>query len=255
MPETTAAATRGTRPAILLVPGHWLGAWAWDEVVPVLAERGFRAVPLTLPGLDPEDPDRASRTLEDQVAALVGTMTVAGEALGGPVVLVGHSGANAPISLAVDRHPELVRRIIWVDSGPLADGAIVAPDTPEDLRELSLPDFDALAERASLQGLDESALARFRERAVPEPGSILREAVHLSNDARRAIPTTLVCTSIPSAQVFAMAAAGDPMVAEIAQLRDVVAVDLPTGHWPQWSRPRELAGIIAIAVGEDGEPT
>jgi pimeloyl-ACP methyl ester carboxylesterase len=222
----------------------------------VLAERGFRAVPLTLPGLDPKDhPDRASRTLEDQVTALVGAMTVASEALGGPVVLVGHSGANARISLAVDRHPELVRRIIWVDSGPLADGAVFAPDTPEDLRELPLPDFDALAERASFQGLDEAALARFRERAVPAPGSILRDAVRLSNDARRAIPTTLVCTSIPSEQIFPMAAAGHPMVAEIAQLSDVVAIDLPTGHWPQWSRPRELAEIIAIAVGEEGGPS
>jgi hypothetical protein len=30
----------------------------------------------------------------------------------------------------------------------------------------------------------------------------------------------------------------------LAELRDVTYVDLPTSHWPMWSRPRELAGII-----------
>ena len=29
-----------------------------------------------------------------------------------------------------------------------------------------------------------------------------------------------------------------------AELRDITWVDLPTSHWPMWSRPRELAEII-----------
>jgi hypothetical protein len=30
----------------------------------------------------------------------------------------------------------------------------------------------------------------------------------------------------------------------LAELRDVTYVDLPTSHWPMWSRPKELAAII-----------
>ena len=30
----------------------------------------------------------------------------------------------------------------------------------------------------------------------------------------------------------------------LAELRDVTYVDLPTSHWPMWSRPQELAKII-----------
>ena len=35
----------------VLVPGAWLGAWAWDEVVPDLRSAGHGAHPLTLSGL------------------------------------------------------------------------------------------------------------------------------------------------------------------------------------------------------------
>ena len=40
----------------------------------------------------------------------------------------------------------------------------------------------------------------------------------------------------------------DPMMAETATLRDLEVVDLPTGHWPMWSRPTELAAAIAAAA-------
>jgi hypothetical protein len=41
-------------------------------------------------------------------------------------------------------------------------------------------------------------------------------------------------------------------VAELARLRDVEYVDLPTGHWPQFTRPVELGEIILAAVDREG---
>lgn len=240
------------RPAVILVPGHWLGAWAWDEVVVRLQGRGFAPLALTLPGLDPDDATRSSRTLEEQADAVVDAVARSYADTGSEVVLVGHSGANAPISLALDRHPELVRRVIWVDSGPVGDGGVLDPEAPEDLHELPLPDLEVLAERGSLRGVDDDALERFRRRAVPEPGAVLRTPVRLSNEARRDVPTTLICTSIPSGQILAMVRAGHPEVAEVASFRDVTAVDLPTGHWPMWSRAAELADIIVDAIRDQG---
>jgi hypothetical protein len=34
-----------------------------------------------------------------------------------------------------------------------------------------------------------------------------------------------------------------------ARLRQVDVVDLPTGHWPQFTRPRELADAVVAAIG------
>lgn len=237
-------------PTILLVAGHWLGAWAWDEVVDRL--RGADLVPtaLTLPGLDPTDPARAQRNLDDQATAIADALTEAGVSPAHPAVIVGHSGANAPISLVLDRHPDLIGRVIWVDSGPLASGTTYAADLPVDIAEVPLPEPGALAAQASLEGLGPEVLARFRARAVPEPGDVLRGTVELANDARFDVPTTLVCCSIPVAHLVELVEAGHPMFAEVAKLRQVDFVDLPTGHWPMWSRPGELAAIIAdVAAG------
>jgi pimeloyl-ACP methyl ester carboxylesterase len=235
-------------PTIILIPGHWLGAWAWDEVMAHLTAAGRRAVPMTLPGLDEADPERASRTLDDQAAAIERVMEDAGASAERPVVIVAHSGANAPVSLVLDRHPALVGRVVWVDSGPAAPGTVFAPDLPGGLDELPLPPFEALREQASLEGLSSPVLERFRARAVPEPGPVLRQAVELTDDARLRVPTTLVCCSIPGAQVMELAGAGHPMFAEVAELQHVDVVDLPTGHWPMWSRADDLAQVIADAA-------
>lgn len=232
-------------PAVVLLAGHWLGAWAWDEVRDHLSAADATA--LTLPGLDEQDPARSTRTLDDQVAAIEEVIHAAGA--GRDVVLVAHSGANAPVSLVLDRHPGRIRRVVWVDSGPVAAGSVFAPDLPGDVVEVPLPPFDVLGRQASLEGLSAEALERFRSRAVPEPGPVVRQPVTLTDDARWRVPTTLVCCSLPSERVRELARAGHPMFAEVARLEDLELVDLPTGHWPMWSRPRELAAAIDAAVG------
>lgn len=236
-------------PLLILVPGHWLGAWAWDEVRVELAAVGLDAHAVTLPGMDPDDPHRAQRTLSEQAAAIVELIaTKEGAHPERRAVLVAHSGANGPVSLVLDQHASLIERVIWVDSGPLSSGTAFAPNLPAEVTELPLPAFGVLAEQASLDGLSGAVLARFRDRAVAEPGPVLREAVSLAQPARREVPTTLVCCSIPSAQVLELARAGHPMFAEVAELSEVRVVDLPTGHWPMWSRPRDLADVIRAEI-------
>ncbi|VXB96412.1 Esterase [Arthrobacter sp. 9V] len=232
---------------IIFIAGHWLGAWAWDEVLEHLESEQSRAVAMTLPGLDANDPDRATKTLEDQAAAVLDIFARLGVSEDQPATIVAHSGANAPVSLVLDRHPELVHQMVWVDSGPVSTGSVFAPDFPEGLEELPLPSFDVLGQQASLEGLSAEVLERFRARAIPEPGPVLRQAVHLTNDARRKVRTTLVCCSIPGAQVLELANTGHPMFAEVANIEQLEVIDLPTGHWPMWSRPRDLAKVIQTA--------
>ena len=233
--------TTTSSPTIILIAGHWLGAWAWDEVLEHLKTDHPHAIAMTLPGLDAHDPERATKTLEAQAEAILGAITQHGNQ---PAILVAHSGANAPVSLVMDRYPELVLRVVWVDSGPVATGSVFAPDLPEELEELPLPPFDVLAQQASLEGLSTEVLQQFRARAVPEPGPVLRQPVELANDARRTVRTTMVCCSIPGAQVLELAQTGHPMFTEVANLEHLDVIDLPTGHWPMWSRPRDLAKAI-----------
>jgi len=79
---------------------------------------------------------------------------------------------------------------------------------------------------------------------VPQPGGVLREAIELTNDARLDVPSTVIATAFTSEQYKEAVKEGYPFLAGLAELRDITWVDLPTSHWPMWSRPKELAAII-----------
>ena len=86
---------------IILVPGFWLGAWAWDEVAETLRADGHDITALTLPGLDSVDTDRSKIIFADHVDAICNAVTAAKA----PVVLAVHSGAGATGYAASDRIP------------------------------------------------------------------------------------------------------------------------------------------------------
>lgn len=166
MEDTTTPNTPS--PSIVLVPGHWLGAWAWDAVAADLRGRGHRVTAVTLPGLESDNPHRASTTLAQQADAVRSAVDAAASK-GSPVVLIAHSGAGTPCSVVLDRNPAVVARVVYVDSGPTADGAAFDPSLPEETEDVELPPFDQLSESASLDGLSEDDLERFRQRACQNP--------------------------------------------------------------------------------------
>jgi len=221
---------------IVLVPGFWLGAWAWDEVAAALRADGHDVTAVTLPGLESADADRSAITLSDHVDAICEAVRAAGF----PVVLAVHSGAGFTGYAASDRVPELIAAMVYVDSAP-GKGAM---DPGFDDVEKPLPSPEELAAEENLDGLSEEQLETFRRLAVPQPGGLLREAAVLTNDARLDIPSTVICTGYTSEQYKAAVEEGYAWLGGLTELRDVTWVDLPTSHWPMWSRPRELAEII-----------
>ena len=229
---------------IVLVPGFWLGAWAWDEVVAPLRAEGLEATALTLPGLESPDSDRSSITLSDHVEAICEAVRAPRR----PVVLAVHSGTGFSGYAATDRVPELIARMVYVDSAP-GKGAL-DPGLEGD----KAFNWDELAEEENLDGLTEEQIETFKQRAVPEPGGVLREELELTNDARLDLPTTMICTGFPSEQIRKAAAEHDwAWLAGVRELRNVTWVDLPTSHWPMWSRPTELAGILADIARASGD--
>ncbi|MFB9670223.1 alpha/beta fold hydrolase [Microlunatus capsulatus] len=103
----------------VLVPGYWLGGWAWERVAPLLRAAGHPVSTPTLPGLEPEPARRPPGvTLEDHVAAVADAVRAAGPS----AVLVAHSGAGKLATAVLDRDPAAVARVVYVDSGPAADG-------------------------------------------------------------------------------------------------------------------------------------
>jgi pimeloyl-ACP methyl ester carboxylesterase len=222
---------------VVLVPGFWLGAWAWDEVADALRADGHDVTALTLPGRESGEADRSTITFEHHVEAICDALRAAAA----PAVLVVHSAAGFTGYAASDRCTDLIAAMIYVDTAPGIGP--MEPDFPDAERPMI---WDDLVAEENLDGLTDAHREEFRRRAVPEPGGVLRGSVELRNDARRDVPSTLIATGMSSAEYRRYAAEHPewPFLAGIPELRDATWIDLPTSHWPMWSRPHDLARII-----------
>jgi pimeloyl-ACP methyl ester carboxylesterase len=235
---------------IVLVPGFWLDASSWSAVTPPLIAAGHRVHPLTLPGLEAVDAPRAGIGLRDHINAVVDVI----DAIAGPVVLVGHSGGGAIIYGAVDARPDRVARAIYVDSGPLGEGGVINDELPAERDDVPLPPWEGGFEDADLVDLDEGLRAAFRARAIPEPRGVAYDKQHLHDERRYDVPATVIACEFPSAMLTEWIEIGHPYVAELARIRDVEYLDLPTGHWPQFTKPAELGAAILAAASRTVSP-
>src|SRR5262245_45554786 len=101
----------------LLVPGFWLGGWAWRPVTVALRERGHEVYPVTLTGLgERAHLARPDTDLDVHIEDALNLLRF--EDLR-DVVLVGHSYAGQVITGVADRIPERVAHLVYVDTGPL----------------------------------------------------------------------------------------------------------------------------------------
>jgi pimeloyl-ACP methyl ester carboxylesterase len=232
---------------IVLIPGLWLDGSSWDEVVPALEEAGHRTHALTLPGMESKDTDRSEITLRDHVDAVVEVIDSFDPAEG-KVVLVGHSGGGAIAHAAVDARPDRVARVVYVDAGPVGEGGVINDEFPAENGEVPLPDWSLFGEE-DLVDLDDKLRAAFRERAIPSPQQVARDRQQLSEERRYDVPVTVIACEFSGAALRKLMEEGHPYVQELAKIRDVDYVDLPTGHWPQFTRPQDLGRAILASVG------
>ncbi len=232
---------------IILIPGFWLDGSSWDDVVAALEQAGHRTNALTLPGMEAKDADRSGITLRDHVEAVVEVIDSVDPA-DGKVVLVGHSGGGAVAHAAVDARPNRVDRVVYVDSGPLGAGGVINDELPAENGEVPLPDWQ-LFDDEDLVDLDDELRAAFRERAIPTPAHVTSDPQQLSDERRYDVPVTVIACEFPSAKLRERMEQGHPYVRELAKIRDVDYIDLPTGHWPQFTRPQELGRAILASVG------
>ncbi|GAA2795561.1 alpha/beta hydrolase [Saccharopolyspora taberi] len=235
----------------VLVPGFWLGAWAWEHVTGELRAAGHDVRPVTLTGLA-ERADEATPEVdvETHVADIIAVLETDDLR---DVVLVGHSGGSLPVACAADRVPERLRRVVHVDSGPLPAGMAQIdfhePEERESVRErvraegdgwkLPPPAFDPAVD--PVEGMTGEQLERIRARATPQPFGTATQPLRRP-ESPAPVPQSVITCTFPPEVVRQLSESGHPVFALMAGLD---LHHLPTGHWPMFSRPRDLAALLA----------
>ena len=173
------------------------------------------------------------------------------------VVLLGHSYAGLVVTGAADRIPERISRLVYLDTAPLPDGGSMIEKFPPEVRKrteeqvqesgegwkVPIPPPEELANMASLEGVDEDCLNLLYSRSTPQPIGTYTQPLRLKNPARESLPKLGIVCSFSLAQVQQMIAGGHPLFRELSG-PEWRFVELPTGHWPMFSRPEELAELL-----------
>jgi len=223
---------------ILLIAGLWLDGSAWDAVVEQLRTLGQEAVPLWLPG---QGASPAAATLADQHAAVLAAV----DAAPGRVVLVGHSAACTLAWMAADARPDKVARVVMIGGFPSGDGEAYASFFELTEGVMPFPGWEPFDGPDSAD-LDEQQRQRIATAAIAVPEAVAKGVVHLADERRFGVPVTLICPEFSPAQAREWIDKGE--IPELARARHIEYADIESGHWPMFTRPAELAALLAEAA-------
>jgi pimeloyl-ACP methyl ester carboxylesterase len=136
---------------------------------------------------------------------------------------------------------------VFVDAIPLPAGSCINNELPAVGDSIPLPDWEVF-EPEDLNDLDEPLRDHFRTIALPEPVGVAHDPAQLSNPARFTVPVTVIACEFPAEMVHNAISNEATWAAELSRMTSLDVRELPTGHWPQFTRPAELAQIILATI-------
>ncbi len=229
----------------VLVPGAWLGGWAWKKVVPLLEKKGHEVHAVTLTGTG-ERVHLSSREVGIETAVQDVLNVIKYNDLD-DFVLVGHSFAGKVVAAVADRAPEKVKTLLYLDAfrpqkvrtpqgsfdptsefGSLKPGEWAIPLTEEILdnigKDVKGPDRKWMLAKATLWPMKHAS-----------------EPVILSKNF----------DSVKSAYIFCTG--GGDSVDEILKEKwgklDGPYKVIDSGHWPMITKPDELVEDMVFLAG------
>jgi pimeloyl-ACP methyl ester carboxylesterase len=232
----------------VLLHGAYHGGWCWQFVAEILRASGHRVFTPTSPGLAERAELLSTHPdLETFVADIVAL--IEREKLR-DVILVGHSFGGAVASGVVDRLPERIRHLVYLDAVILQPGRSVLDAAPSEAvgfyRSL-LPEFggDGAVPVPPLDffGLtDETQIQFVLRQLTPQPVKTFFSKQQLTHPLGAGRPVTCINCTQP---YFRQA---EPYRLFAKTMASWKQIDLATGHDAMITAPEELAQLL-LAIG------
>jgi pimeloyl-ACP methyl ester carboxylesterase len=220
--------------SVLLVPGSWHGAWAYDAVADRLTHAGVAVTAIDLPSND------GASGLNDDAAAVRQAL----DEIGAPTVVVGHSYGGIAVSEGAAGAPNAVG-LVYLAAFMLDKGESLL-----DAMQHQLPEWISLDEASG------SHIAQRSEEVLYgdcPPDVAADAAARLSRQSVAAIATPQTAAawqSLPSTYVICdLDRAVPPPVQEAMAGRAGPVHRVPASHSPFLSRPDDVADVVLQALG------
>ena len=220
----------------VFVHGAWGGGWDWLAIDSMLTRRGHHVVRVTLTGLG-ERHHLASPTvglythIDDVVNKILWDDLH-------DVVLVGHSYGGMVITGVVDRIPDRIKRVVYLDA--------LLPDSGESL--MSIPDTNRAKFVASITRGEYLVPTWVQDttvipRDVPQSMRTFTDTLRLVNPARLKVPATYILTYEPQITP-------DPfqMFADRAAAKGWPVYKMVSDHLPERTHRKELVAMLEKVV-------
>jgi pimeloyl-ACP methyl ester carboxylesterase len=231
----------------VLVHGAWGGGWEWATVARYLRDAGHIAYTPTLTGLGERSHLGTPETsLDTHIQDVVNVLAF--EDLH-DVILSGHSYGGMVVTGVVDRAPERLKHVVYVDAMIPRDGQSVfdggGPEYAGWAVEMAaehgggwrIPPLDFVH--------DEPVGSWAKGRYVAQPIETMRQGIRLTTDAPDTVPRTFIsCTESDVSDMIG------PFAARARSGRGWRYRELPTIHDAQMTMPRELADLLLEALDD-----
>jgi pimeloyl-ACP methyl ester carboxylesterase len=213
-----------------LIHGAWHEPSCWDELTPLLMERGHRVL---IPDLPLQDPEAG---FDERIRPALNAL----EGVDGPMVIVGHSQGTAYSSLVAAARPDA----LLVHLCPRLGGFEPPPGAPATFRE-GVPFPDTGADGTSVWDTGVAIEALYRR--VPKP----RAAMLAGRLRPMAMPQDDYPLSAPPGNQTVLIYAAEDELFEpewerfmARELLGVEPIEIPGGHFPMAEDPDALAELL-----------
>jgi pimeloyl-ACP methyl ester carboxylesterase len=246
---------------IVLVHGAWQGSWAFGAWTPLLEARGWTVHAVDLPGNGWGPAADGVANLDTYTAHVVSVI----EAIGEPVVLVGHSGGGITVSQVAEAVPSQVRALVYLAGMMLPSGMTFVDLLKDVLAGLPGLHLDGIAswldwnaDHTATSVQIEGALRCFVQDCEPEAARAAAALLRPQPESGRDMRNRLTPASFGTVPRIYVECDDDRSVFPVLQQRmqalspGATRILMHGGHVPQLAQPALLTERLldALAQGE-----